>query len=240
MTTPSSASTCGAADPSCRRAGARALRRHAAALVLSVSLSPALLTPGLSAQAPAADAQTIFERAIADFRAGRVSDSAAGFDRIVQLAPDTAPRLWQRGIALYYAGRYDDCRAQFESHRTVNPNDVENAAWHFLCVARAESPARARDAMLPVGRDPRRPLPEIYRMFRGTMTPESVLVAAGRDPSARFYASLYVGLYMEALGEERARFYITEAAADAFAEVGGYMNTVAKVHMGVRGWKGTR
>ena len=26
-----------------------------------------------------------------------------------------------------YVGRYDDCRRQFESHRAVNPNDVENA-----------------------------------------------------------------------------------------------------------------
>jgi hypothetical protein len=39
-------------------------------------------------------------------------------------------RSWQRGIALYYAGRYKDCRLQFESHRTVNPNDVETVREH--------------------------------------------------------------------------------------------------------------
>jgi hypothetical protein len=38
----------------------------------------------------------------------------------------------------------------FYAGRTVNPNDVENAAWHFLCVARAESPEKARAALLPV------------------------------------------------------------------------------------------
>ena len=66
---------------------------------------------------------------------------------MAKAVPDEAPYLWQRGIALYYAGRYDDCRRQFESHRSVNPDDVENAAWHFLCVARAESPAKARAAL---------------------------------------------------------------------------------------------
>ncbi len=84
--------------------------------------------------------QAIMDQAVADFRNGRLAESAAGFDSLARLVPESAPQLWQRGIALYYVGRYKDCRAQFESHRTVNPNDVENAAWHFLCVARAESP----------------------------------------------------------------------------------------------------
>src|SRR5579885_1676075 len=95
-------------------------------------------------QAGAESPRAVMDRAIADFEAGRIAASAAGFDKVARLAPDYAPQLWQRGIALYYAGRYRDCRAQFESHRTVNPNDVENAAWHFLCVARAESPEKAR------------------------------------------------------------------------------------------------
>ena len=100
-----------------------------------------------------------------------MAESAAGFDNLVKLVPAIAPQLWQRGIALYYAGRYRDCRAQFESHRTVNPNDVENAAWHFLCVARAESPEKARSALLPVGPDRRVPMPQIYEMFRGKLSP---------------------------------------------------------------------
>ena len=147
------------------------------------------------------------------------------------IAPQTAPQLWQRGIALYYVGRYDDCRQQFESHRTVNPTDVENAAWHFLCVARAEGPDAALRALLPVGPDRRVPMTEIYRMFSGELTPEEVLAAAGASPSAEFYARLYVGLYSEALGRRAdARTHITAAAADAYASVGGYMHMVAVVH----------
>ena len=213
----------------------------------SAVMTLGLLACGAAAQQGAADPRTILSRATADFLAGRVADSVVGFDRVAELVPSEAPQLWQRGIALYYVGRYRDCRRQFESHRTVNPADVENAAWHFLCVAREESPARARAALLPVGPDSRQPMREIYRMFQGTVEPEGVLVAGNVDPSARFYASLYVGLYFEALGEgrgpdgqpgARARFYIEQAASDEFSSAGGYMKSVARVHMQVRGWTG--
>ena len=102
------------------------------------------------------DLRAIMDRAIEDFRAGRIEQSLEGFDRVAQLSPADAPYLWQRGIAQYYAGKFRECRDMFVSHRTVNPDDVENAAWHFLCVARAESPEAARKQMLPVGPDARR------------------------------------------------------------------------------------
>ena len=179
-------------------------------------------------------AERALDRATAHFQAGRVAESAAEFDNVVKLAPDYAPQLWQRGIALYYAGRFRDCRAQFESHRTVNPDDVENAAWHFLCVARAESVERARAALLPVGPDSRVPMREVYEMFRGAIGPEKVLAAGGGSPAAEFYAHLYVGLYFEAIGRKAdALVHITAAAADRYASVGGYMNLVARVHLGI-------
>jgi lipoprotein NlpI len=183
----------------------------------------------------APNAREILDRAIDDFLAGRITESVAGFDQVVKLAPDAAPQLWQRGIALYYAGRYRDCRAQFESHRTVNPNDVENPAWHFLCVARAESPEKARAALLPVGPDQRSPMREIYQMFKGTMTPEAVLKAAGNAPSSQFFAELYVGLYYDALNDaSRAREHLTAAASPRFADAGGYMYRVATLHPRIR------
>ena len=187
-----------------------------------------LLVLLLLAQSP----QAILNRAVADFESGRFAESAASFDSLAKAVPDQAPYLWQRGIALYYAGRYNDCRRQFESHRAVNPDDVENAAWHFLCVARADSPAKARAALLPVGRDARVPMREVYQMFRGTLTPEQVLLAAGPRPEEQFYGHLYVGLYFEALGmKDRALEHITIAAADRFEPYGGYMHMVARVHL---------
>lgn len=184
----------------------------------------------LSAVAWAQSARDVFDRAVEDFRAGRISESAAGFDKVARMVPDYAPHLWQRGIALYYAGRYKDCREQFEAHRLVNPDDVENAAWHFLCVARLESPEKAKAALLPVGPDSRIPMREVYRMFHGELTPDDVL-AAGTGPSGQFYAQFYLGLYFEALGDrQRARLHVAKAADDRYA-LGGYMHMVAKVHL---------
>ena len=177
--------------------------------------------------------RAIFDRAVEDFRRGRISESASGFDRVAAALPESAPQLWQRGIALYYAGRYKDCRAQFESHRTVNSNDVENAAWHFLCVARAESPEKAKAALLPVGMDSRVPMREIYEMFGGSIAPEQMLAAAGSSLESQFYGHLYAGLYFEALGKnDRALEHITKAADDRYS-VGGYMHMVARVHLGL-------
>ena len=185
----------------------------------------------LSTLAYAQTPREILDRALADFSAGRVEAAAAGFDQVARVQPDFAPQLWQRGIALYYAGRYEDCRRQFESHLTVNPSDVENSAWHFLCVARAESPEAALAALLPVGPDPRRPMRQIYEMFSGRMTPQDVLSAAGGQPLARFYAHLYRGLYHEAFGRTEAAWEeIFLAADDQFAQVAGYMYVVAVVH----------
>jgi lipoprotein NlpI len=191
----------------------------------------AIETPAISAQAPAQRPQAIFDRAVADFLDGRLAESVAGFDTLARLDPDRAPQLWQRGIALYYAGRFKDCRLQFESHRTVNPNDVENAAWHFLCVARGESPQSARAALLPVGPDARAPMRQIYDMFRGSLTPDAVLAAAGARPESQFYAHLYVGLYAEALGNKDLALEHIKAAADDRFAMGGYMHSVAKLHL---------
>jgi lipoprotein NlpI len=192
-----------------------------------------LFSAALLAQQPVSP-QELFSRAVNDFREGRVAESAAGFDRLAALVPNEAPELWQRGIALYAAGRYQDCRRQFESHRTVNPNDVENAAWHFLCVARAESPARAKTALLPVGPDARVPMRQVYAMFGGRATPDEVIAAAGDSASGQFYAELYAGLYLEAVGNTRGALdHLARAAAERYAQVGGYMHMVAGVQLGL-------
>lgn len=185
-----------------------------------------------SAMLAAQSAQALLNRAVGQFEQGQFTESARTFDDLARLIPDQAPHLWQRGIALYYAGRFGECRQQFESHRTVNPDDVENAAWHFLCVARQESPQKARAALLPVGPDSRVPMREVYQMFRGEVTEQHVLKAAGNSPGGLFYGHLYVGLYSEALGrKDLALPHIKEAAADRYASVGGYMHMVAAVHL---------
>lgn len=220
--------------PEKRHAGPTAFpatRLIAAAAIGACSLIASVQAHPTTSQAPRPDPQAIYEQAVGDFLAGRLAESVTGFDALARMDPERAPQLWQRGIALYYAGRYKDCRSQFESHRTVNPNDVENAAWHFLCVARGESVQAAKAALLPVGPDSRTPMRQVYDMFRGRLTPAEVMAAAGDRPESQFYAHLYVGLYGEALGDKSLALEHIKAAADERFSMGGYMHAVAKLHL---------
>ena len=146
-------------------------------------------------------------RGEAHFRLGHFKESIADFDKFIELMPEQSPHHWQRGIALYYDGRFEDGRKQFELHQTVNPNDVENAVWHFLCVARASGIEKARVALIPIERDARVPMMQVHALFAAKLKPEDVLGAAqaGNPTPAQldnqlFYAHLYLGLYYEALG----------------------------------------
>jgi lipoprotein NlpI len=170
------------------------------------------------------------------FKLGQIKESIADFDRFLELAPQQTPHHWQRGTAYYYAGRFEEGRKQFELHQTVNASDVENAVWHFLCVARASSVESARAALIPIQGDSRVPMMEVHALFAGKLKPEDVLKAAGADhPSpARlkrqlFYAHLYLGLYFEAMSDDRkAREHISKAAEEF--QTGDYMGDVARVH----------
>lgn len=171
-------------------------------------------------------------RGSARFKAGQIEESIEDFDQVVLLEPSQDPYLWQRGISYYYAGRFGDCRGQFERHRLVNPNDVENAVWHMLCVAAEDGLEAAQAGMLPVGPDARRPMKEIDALFRGSGSVAEVEAAVREEGSgARFYADLYLGLYYELVGEEEKAAASIERAAELPNR--GYMVEVARVHSGL-------
>lgn len=174
------------------------------------------------------DAAAFQHRGACHFRVGRIDESIKDFDAYLALEPSERPDHWQRGIALYYAGRYEDGERQFELHKTVNPEDVENAAWHYLCAARRVGVGKARANLIPVKDDARRPMAHVQRLYAGTLEPGDVLKAAGDDGRARFYAHLYIALWHEAAGESKpAREHIDKAAALAADD---YMGDVARVH----------
>ena len=177
----------------------------------------------LLAQAPA-DWQRVGEEA---FRKGQFAESVAAFDKVIAALPGQAPHHWQRGISLYYAGRFADCRAQFELHRTVNPEDFENAAWHMLCAARLEGFGAAQGKLIPIREDGRVPMRELHALWKGEGKAEQVLAAAsGR--SGQFYAHLYLALFEETRGKrEASRTYARKAAELAPQD---YMGDVARIH----------
>jgi lipoprotein NlpI len=211
-----------------------------------------------AARAAAHDARREFDKAVADwtkvielsprsiaayqrrgechFRLGHFKQSVADFDKVIELEPDREPHHWQRGISLYYAGDFERGRRQFELHRTVNPDDVENAAWHYLCVARLKGAEEATKSLIPVTGDARVPMAQVQALFAGKATADDVLAAAraGEVPPAPrrarlFYAHLYVGLHHDAAGRKEAAKEHVLLAAEKYAD-DDYMGDVARVH----------
>jgi lipoprotein NlpI len=215
---------------------------RAVPIVFSAVFFGAAVAGGLwGCQAAAEPAhRELFSDAVRLFFDARPEESARLFDQLVVAVPGSEPDLWQRGLALYYAERFADGQQQFERHRTVNPNDVENAAWHFLCVAKLEGPQAARDKLLPVGEDQRVPMKEILELYAGRCGPEDVLAAAEQgDGDFRrnqlCFGNLYLGLHFEALGDAaRAREHITKAAGPF--RMNHFMGKVAVMHAKLRGW----
>lgn len=170
------------------------------------------------------------------FRLGHIGESIADWDKFIAAHPEQEAHHWQRGIAYYYAGRFTDGRKAFELHQTVNSHDVENAVWHFLCVAREQGVEKARAALIPIEGDSRVPMAQVHQLFAGKLKPADVLKAATdggvlgeRRERNLFYAHLYLGLYYEAIGDAKlAREHIEKSAAEY--QKHDYMGDVAHVH----------
>ncbi|MDA9857203.1 tetratricopeptide repeat protein [Rubripirellula sp.] len=168
-------------------------------------------------------------------RAGESKRAVAQFDAFLKDEPQQLPYLWQRGIALYFTSDFAEGVKQFEVHRGVNPNDVENAAWHFLCVARAKSFDKAKGMVLPAPGDPRLPMKEVLQMLNTGDTQavidriEKETAGTPQRSQAEFYGYFYLGLYEDAQGDrEEALRWMRKSAKDAPRN---YMGDVARVYV---------
>ncbi|GAA5508678.1 tetratricopeptide repeat protein [Novipirellula caenicola] len=180
------------------------------------------------------DARAVRLAADIYLRSGKVDWATRLFNRYVSVAPEQMPELWQRGIALYFTGNFQEAAKQFEAHRSVNPNDVENAAWHFLCVAKANSFDEAKKLILPAPGDRRVPMQQILEMLSSGDTEavnarvNETAVGTPERADAAFYGDFYLGLYADAAGDiERARKLLDRAAKDAPHH---YMGDIARVY----------
>jgi lipoprotein NlpI len=199
-----------------------------------------LVVAASAQEAAKPDPNALFREGVQAFYDAKPKESVAAFDKLIALEPAAKPQLWQRGLSLYLAGDFKGGREQFEVHQTVNSNDVENAAWHFICVARAENLEAARKALIPIEGDSRVPMKEVHDLFAGKGSVEAVLKAAESGEGEALknhqcYAHLYLGLYFEALGDEaKAKEHMLKAANDF--RMDHYMGKSAQVHVKVRGW----
>jgi tetratricopeptide (TPR) repeat protein len=182
------------------------------------------------------DARNWYHHGRIYFRLGQIDESIRDFDRVIQMQGSIKPYLWERGIALYYGKRYQDGADQFQSHREVNADDVENSVWHFLCRAKTDGLDVARKGLFPGDDDRRPPMKDVLRMFAGELTPDEVVKIAdnfeGNDlekRSAKFMGYAYVALYYHALDKPEDSRRWMEAAVKQ--DVGGYMLDVARIHL---------
>lgn len=186
------------------------------------------------------DAAGYYLRGRERFRQAKIKDSVADFDQVVKLSPAREKQLWERGISLYYAGEFEKGAKQFELYQTYHDADVENAAWRFLCQAKATDIRTARKDLLPIQSDERPVLMDIYAMFKEERSPAEVLSIAekvdgdeAQKKMAMFYAQLYLGIYYEAQGDDKKALEHIKLAAEKYND-DHYMGDVAKVHLKLR------
>jgi lipoprotein NlpI len=180
------------------------------------------------------------QRGTAYFKMGRIAGSLTDFNKYIELVPKQAAGHWRRGITLYYAERYANGVAQFTTSDKTEPNDVENAIWHFLCNARVQGVEKARTEFLKVKEDPRGAyMMKIYELFLGKAKPEDVFAVAesgegSKDPERirKFYANYYVGMYYEAIGDAKKSLELLKEALQY--PNNHYMMDVALVHIQLR------
>ncbi len=168
-------------------------------------------------------------------RAGDYKKAILQFKRYIERHPEHEADLWQHGIALAFDGQFDEGRKLFELHRTVNPNDVENALWHFYCVAKSSSVEKARLGLLPAPGDRRAPMEELLQLYRGEVDEAAVRAAIDQWPkgtrnhdSAVFYGELYLAMYADSMGDRKLAIELAEKAAAA--KVVNYMTDVGRIY----------
>jgi lipoprotein NlpI len=169
------------------------------------------------------------------FLAGKAEESLPLFDRANALLLERAPDNWQRGIALGVCGKWTEGAKQFKMHHDVNPNDVENSAWYYLCVAKSENLEAAKKSVIPSRGDARQPMMAILQMLKGEAKPEEVLAVAEKASAgparqeAVFYGELYVGLYYDSIGNaEEAEKHLR---ASLNYDQKHYMSDTARVYL---------
>lgn len=209
-------------------------------LIASFVVFATSLGTSAAAEPSPASAEAYVARGMQRFRASEIEASIVDFEQAIALDPRAEPYLWQLGISYYYAEKFEQGRDLFASHQAVNRNDVENAAWHFLCAAKLEGVEAARKRLLAIDtrRDTRVPMREVYEFYAGRGSAAEVLDVARQNGSERtkMYAHLYLGLYYEVDGKpDKARKHMRASAGAKLRD--NYMHEVAKVHVFEREWK---
>ena len=165
----------------------------------TVRISPCDILVGEDRDRQCTPSAYFSQRGAAAFKRNQVDESCDAFDQVINLAPQYAASMWQRGLSLFYCERLQDGMAQFALDVTENPNDTEEAIWHYLCNARHRAatvgPSRAASAaqseMLRVGRETRPVMRAAMALYTGDGTVEQLAAMASGDSSSCVADSTY-------------------------------------------------
>ena len=180
------------------------------------------------------DGPALHEKAIDLFHRKDFSAAVAEFDRAIRAGgrTHTADACWERGLALYYAGEPEKAREQFDAYHKVDPLDIENGLWRYLCVAARDGTDKAREALPAYERRTRAPFPALLDLYGGRGSIDAVIQEASAGATGArldenlFYAHFYVAKHLQAKKDAAARAHLEKALAKP---VDHFMYACAKI-----------
>ena len=188
------------------------------------------------------DLSALSQRGDAYFFRGNFPASLRDYQKMCEVSPDTEPGHWRLGLVQYYAGEFETSTKFFDRFFKTDDIDREGGLWKYLAQAKGEGPEKARAGLLKYTKFDREPMPTVYRLFEGTITPEELLKTVDEGQLADterekrlFYIELYIGLWLDAHKKpQEALPHFRAATANKWPRDAGYgpnwMWHVARVH----------
>lgn len=188
------------------------------------------------------DLAALSQRGDANFFRGNFAAALRDYQKMCEVSPDTEPGHWRLGLAQYYAGEFETSAKFFDRFFKTDDVDREGGLWKYLAQAKSEGPEKAKAGLLNYTKFDREPMPTVYRLFEGTITPEELLktvdekkLAENERQKQLFYIELYIGLWLDAHKKsEDALPHFRAATANKWPHEAGYgpnwMWHVARVH----------
>ena len=188
------------------------------------------------------DLSALSQRGDAYFFRGNFAASLRDYQKMCEVSPDTEPGHWRLGLVQYYAGEFETSTKFFDRFFKTDDVDREGGLWKYLAQAKGEGPEKAKAGLLKYTKFDREPMPTVYRLFEGTITPEELLktvdekkLAENERQKRLFYIELYIGLWLDAHKQPQdALPHFRAATANKWPRDAGYgpnwMWHVARVH----------
>lgn len=188
------------------------------------------------------DLQALSKRGDLHFFRGDFIDSLRDYEKMCEVDPAQEPGHWRLGLAQFYVGQFETSAKFFDRFFQTDDVDREGGLWKWLAQAKGAGSEKAREGLLKYTKFDREPMPTVYRLFEGTITPNELLKTVEDSKLSKterekrlFYIELYIGLWLDALKKPvEALPHFHAATANTWPRDAGYgpnwMWHVARVH----------